>query len=515
MTNSVAISDLSRSGCGIRRTGCCAAASASVRSTSMRTGPVRSIQATTTASAGSTRSRSPSKASTPGPWSIDGFATVEAANRCDVDDVAAYRVSAAPGPGGRRDRARRRRRRRSRRRAASSRPATADRPVVAGRATAATIVRTASAGRALPWRRRRVDVDEGEFDQGRVVVGPGSSPSVISTATRLVRRGRPRRSPPAPVATSPAAHPADVPSTHRWEDVVGARGDGDQRGARPADAPRRGTCRRRRVRPRRRLRPPVSAVAAPTVSWREPVSASVEHLDRSVRDHRPARAPIRLVSGATTTSSTPASSAASITRRTIPTLAMSDVWLAAATRRRMSLPASGLTMMPTAHEPRASGRQQRPGDDVADLRRDRCRRRAGSAARAPGVNGTGENGAPIRPTGASRWSNATSWICAAISAPRPPKRTASCTTMARLVLRTDSAMVSVSSGCSVRGSMTSQLDAVVGQRLGGGQRTRWPSGPTPRRVTSLPSRMIRGLAERDLVAPPRAPRRACRAGACA
>lgn len=43
----------------------------------------------------------------------------------------------------------------------------------------------------------------------------------------------------------------------------------------------------------------------------------------------------------------PASAAATMARRTMPTLVTSEVWVAGVTNRRMSLPALGLTMMPT------------------------------------------------------------------------------------------------------------------------------------------------------------------------
>src|ERR1044072_7045885 len=64
--------------------------------------------------------------------------------------------------------------------------------------------------------------------------------------------------------------------------------------------------------------------------------------------------------------------------------------------------------------------------------------------------------APVtRCTGASRWSKACSVISVARLAPTPPCGQPSSTITARLVLRTDSRIVSRSSGRSVRGSITS------------------------------------------------------------
>src|SRR5581483_11670236 len=72
------------------------------------------------------------------------------------------------------------------------------------------------------------------------------------------------------------------------------------------------------------------------------------------------------------------------------------------------------------------------GERAADVDRDALHVRllltAASISSAPGTNassstglaGTGENGAPTRSTGPSRWSNAASCTDAAISAPAPP-----------------------------------------------------------------------------------------------
>ena len=63
--------------------------------------------------------------------------------------------------------------------------------------------------------------------------------------------------------------------------------------------------------------------------------------------------------------------------------------------------------------------------------------------------------APIRVTGWSSDQKQRSWISAAISAPYPSRRGASCSTTTRAVFSTDATIVSKSSGTSVRRSMTS------------------------------------------------------------
>src|SRR6185437_8185375 len=72
-----------------------------------------------------------------------------------------------------------------------------------------------------------------------------------------------------------------------------------------------------------------------------------------------------------------------------------------------------------------------------------------------GENGTGVSGAVIRFTGASRSSNASSEIVAAISPPKPPVCVSSCRTRTFEVFRADSSTACLSQGCSVRRSRIS------------------------------------------------------------
>src|SRR5204863_486306 len=72
-----------------------------------------------------------------------------------------------------------------------------------------------------------------------------------------------------------------------------------------------------------------------------------------------------------------------------------------------------------------------------------------------GENWTGESGAVTRLTGASRSSNASSAIVAAISAPNPPVCVSSCRTSTLEVLAALSSTAARSQGMSVRRSMTS------------------------------------------------------------
>ena len=72
-----------------------------------------------------------------------------------------------------------------------------------------------------------------------------------------------------------------------------------------------------------------------------------------------------------------------------------------------------------------------------------------------GENGTGVSGAAIRFTGASRSSNASSAIVAAISAPKPPVRVSSCSTSTFDVLRADASTAALSHGITVRRSTIS------------------------------------------------------------
>lgn len=95
----------------------------------------------------------------------------------------------------------------------------------------------------------------------------------------------------------------------------------------------------------------------------------------------------------------------------------------------------------------------------------------------------------MRSTGASRWSKAASWIWAAISAPSPPKVTASCTTSTRLVRRTEANIVSVSRGCTVRGSITS-ISTPSAASSSAAARASPTMRPRAITVTSLPWRAV-------------------------
>ena len=89
------------------------------------------------------------------------------------------------------------------------------------------------------------------------------------------------------------------------------------------------------------------------------------------------------------------------------------------------------------------------GDDVAGVGQERLL----EALRLGLIPGA----APIRPTGASRSSNASAWIRATISLTNEPVSTACAATTQRPVLRTDARIVSMSSGTRLRRSMTSAL----------------------------------------------------------
>ena len=78
-----------------------------------------------------------------------------------------------------------------------------------------------------------------------------------------------------------------------------------------------------------------------------------------------------------------------------------------------------------------------------------------NAFSSTGENGTGVSGAAMRFTGASRSSNASSEIDAAISAPKPPVRVSSWRTSTFDVLRTDSSTAVLSHGMTVRRSTIS------------------------------------------------------------
>ena len=82
--------------------------------------------------------------------------------------------------------------------------------------------------------------------------------------------------------------------------------------------------------------------------------------------------------------------------------------------------------------------------------------RSGShACSRPGAYGAGVAAAPTRSIGASRSQSASRATVAAISAPIPNGTTASWAISRRLVLRTESRIVSMSSGATVRRSITS------------------------------------------------------------
>src|SRR5262249_59186494 len=73
-----------------------------------------------------------------------------------------------------------------------------------------------------------------------------------------------------------------------------------------------------------------------------------------------------------------------------------------------------------------------------------------NAFSSAGENGTGVSGAAMRFTGASRSSNASSEIDAAISAPKPPVRVSSWRTITFDVLRADSSTAALSHGITLR-----------------------------------------------------------------
>ena len=95
-----------------------------------------------------------------------------------------------------------------------------------------------------------------------------------------------------------------------------------------------------------------------------------------------------------------------------------------------------------------------------------------------------------RATGASRSSNACSWISAARLAPTPPCGQPSSTITARLVLLTDSRMVSRSSGRSVRGSITSASTSCSLDRMSAAFWAVTAIREMPTIVTSSPSRRM-------------------------
>src|SRR5205085_610280 len=98
------------------------------------------------------------------------------------------------------------------------------------------------------------------------------------------------------------------------------------------------------------------------------------------------------------------------------------------------------------------GHQYSANSRSADATSSTCGMNAFSSA---GENGTGVSGAAMRFTGASRSSNASSAIVAAISAPNPPVRVSSCRTSAFEVFRTDSSTAALSQGMTLRRSTIS------------------------------------------------------------
>ena len=109
-----------------------------------------------------------------------------------------------------------------------------------------------------------------------------------------------------------------------------------------------------------------------------------------------------------------------------------------------------------------------------------------------GANASGANFAPTRSIGASSQSNALYWRTAATSAPKPMRVTASCATTTRFVFFTDATSASSSSGCSVRGSITS-TEMPSSSAASAASSERCTSGPVAITVTSVPSRTVRAL----------------------
>ena len=94
--------------------------------------------------------------------------------------------------------------------------------------------------------------------------------------------------------------------------------------------------------------------------------------------------------------------------------------------------------------------------------------------------------------GASRRSNPFSLTRAAISAPNPPRFTASWTMTRRLVLATELRMASSSSGTSVRGSTTS-TEMPSCSRSPATWSARWTIIWVATTVTSVPTRLMSAL----------------------
>ena len=109
-----------------------------------------------------------------------------------------------------------------------------------------------------------------------------------------------------------------------------------------------------------------------------------------------------------------------------------------------------------------------------------------------GENGTGVSGAAILFTGASRSSNASSAIVAAISAPKPPVRESSCSTSTFDVFRADSSTAALSQGITLRRSITSTETPSPSSVLAASSAV-WTIAPQVITDRSRPSRCVRAL----------------------
>ncbi len=223
-------------------------------------------------------------------------------------------------------------------------------------------------------------------------------PSPSRTSTCSTFAGRPTAwGSSAPRASSPAAVPADEPSMNAGNTLLV-----------PVEIGMITACGAPIATSRHVPSPPSttigtqpiasSRVAPRLVSNADPVPSPSTSSPAGTRAS--ARSAMRPASRSTATRSAPASSAPAAIRCTLPTFAASDVWPTGACRRRTSLPAQGLTMMPTVDTRGYVASRGR-----ASASRTPAAIRAGSGTylvSSAGVNGTGEYGAPTRPTGASR-----------------------------------------------------------------------------------------------------------------
>ena len=222
-----------------------------------------------------------------------------------------------------------------------------DSPLLAGVAMAATTLRMPSAFQTarLPTNdpaTRATSTSATSCTSGR------SSCPVTWTRMRLARRATAATS-TAPDATSPAAVPADVAS-HASGNTLLVPVDTGTNGASGHPT----TTSRLVPSPPSTTTAPASALArwaaAATVSSRSPDSGSAitvaaTPFGRSSRSS--ARWPRWWWSSLIRIRRAPPSAAPTTARRTSPTFAASETGLALPTSRRMSLPASGLTTMPT------------------------------------------------------------------------------------------------------------------------------------------------------------------------